>query len=94
MSEYFKREPRTFIEIADDLNDLVSELNDKIVESIREKNAGVTPVRHGWWKHERLPSTSGGSYAVVRCSVCEHQYPMTETNYCPSCGAKMDKEIK
>lgn len=94
MSDYIKREPRTFIEIADDLNDLVSELNDKIVESIREKNVDVAPVRHGWWKHERLPSTSGGSYAVIRCSVCEYQYPMTETNYCPSCGAKMDKEIK
>ena len=58
------------------------------------KKGKADAVRHGWWKHERLPSTSGGSYSVVRCSVCEHQYPMTETNYCPSCGAKMDKEIK
>jgi len=41
MSEYFKRESRTLIEIADDLNDLVSELNDKIVELIREKNVDV-----------------------------------------------------
>ena len=52
----------------------------------------VAPVRRGRWKHERLPSTSGGSYAVIRCSVCEYQYPMTETNYCPNCGAKMDEE--
>ena len=52
----------------------------------------VAPVRHGRWKHERLPSTSGGSYAVVRCSVCEYQYPMTETNYCPNCGAHMMDE--
>ena len=50
------------------------------------------PVRHGRWEHERLPSTSGGSYAVVRCSVCEYQYPMNETNYCPNCGARMDGE--
>lgn len=57
-----------------------------------EAHRDVAPVRHGRWKHERLPSTSGGSYAVVRCSVCEHQYPMNETNYCPNCGARMDKE--
>ena len=48
------------------------------------------PVKHGRWKHERLPSTSGGSYAVVRCSVCGNQYPMYETDYCPNCGARMD----
>ena len=51
--------------------------------------ADVAPVRHGRWKHERLPSTSGGSYAVVRCSACEYQYPMAETRYCPNCGARM-----
>ena len=37
MSDYIKRESRTLIEIADDLNDLVTELNDKIAELIREK---------------------------------------------------------
>lgn len=52
----------------------------------------IDPVRHGRWKHERLPSTSGGSYAVVRCSACEYQYPMAETRYCPNCGARMDGE--
>lgn len=83
---------RTFIEIADDLNDLVTELNDKIVESIREKNADVAPVRHGRWTHERLPSTSGGSYAVIRCSECQLQVPTYETRYCPNCGARMDGE--
>lgn len=54
MSDYIKRESRTFIEIADDLNDLVTELNDKIVESIREKNTGVAPK---WIPcEERLPN--------------------------------------
>lgn len=32
MADYINRESRTFIEIADDLNDLVSELNDKIMD--------------------------------------------------------------
>lgn len=57
-------------------------------------SADVAPVRHGRWKHERLPSTSGGSYAVVRCSACEYQYPMAETRYCPNCGARMDEGVK
>lgn len=44
---------RTFIEIADDLNDLVTELNDKIVESIKEKTVDAVPVVRckdcKWW---------------------------------------------
>lgn len=55
-----------------------------------EPTIDVEPVRHGRWGHERLPSTSGGSYSVVRCSECKYQYPMTEVNYCPNCGARMD----
>lgn len=52
------------------------------------------PVKHGRWIHERLASTGGGSYSVVRCSRClwpEPEYPLMETNYCPNCGAKMDE---
>lgn len=48
------------------------------------------PVKHAHWIHEHLVSTSGGSYAVVRCSNCLSQYPMTEENYCPNCGAIMN----
>ena len=51
-------------------------------------------VKHGHWGHERLASTNGGNYAVVRCSVCKSQFPMWETNYCPNCGAKMDEEVE
>lgn len=50
----------------------------------------IDHVRHGKWNHERMLSTSGGTYAVIRCSECMSQYPMWETNYCPNCGAKMD----
>ena len=47
-------------------------------------------LKHGKWIHEHLASTSGGSYPVVRCSECKCSFPMSETNYCPNCGAKMD----
>lgn len=52
----------------------------------------VAPVRHGRWKKDYLCSTSGGTYSVIRCSECDFQFPMTVTNYCPNCGAIMDKE--
>lgn len=50
------------------------------------------PIKHGRWINEQLASTSGGSYSVVRCSVCKAQFPMYKTNYCPNCGARMDEQ--
>lgn len=88
MTDYIKRESRTFIEIADDLNDLVTELNDKIVETIREKNAFaksavVAPVRHGRW----IDKIYGGK----ECSECGYIWlDFGCPNYCPKCGARMD----
>ena len=48
--------------------------------------ADVAPVRHGMWiaSHDEF----------CACSICK--YPVyvcwNQTNYCPNCGAKMDKE--
>lgn len=48
--------------------------------------ADVAPVRHGRWvaSHDEF----------CQCSLCK--YPVyaawNTTNYCPNCGAKMDKE--
>jgi len=50
----------------------------------------IDPIKHGRWKHEHLVSTGGGTYEVVRCSLCGWQYPTFETNFCPHCGARMD----
>lgn len=64
-----------------------------IVETLKDlPSADVAPVRHGRWKKDYLCSTSGGTYSVIRCSECDFQFPMTVTNYCPNCGAKMDEE--
>lgn len=64
------------------------------IDQLVEDNSKIeyVPVRHAYWIHEHLPSTNGGTYAVVRCSNCKSQFPMWETKYCPDCGAKMDKE--
>ena len=51
--------------------------------------ADVRPVVRGKWTLGHLPSTSGGSYAVVQCSECNSQFPIWRTNFCPNCGADM-----
>lgn len=49
--------------------------------------------KRGRWIHERLPSTTGGSYPVVRCSICSGTIPFDwETRFCPNCGADMRGE--
>lgn len=53
--------------------------------------ADVREDVHAHWIHERLVSTSGGSYPIIRCSACQWQYPMSETRFCPNCGAVMDE---
>ena len=54
--------------------------------------ADVREVVRGKWTLGHLPSTSGGSYAVVQCSECNSQFPIWRTNFCPNCGADMREE--
>lgn len=45
------------------------------------------PVRHGRWIHDMV--------GYVKCSVCndlEEYVCVIFYNFCPNCGAKMDKE--
>lgn len=48
--------------------------------------AEVAPVVHGRWKYHKYV----GKY---ECMECGHFVKAgTDRNYCPNCGAKMDKE--
>ena len=48
------------------------------------------PVKHGKWeKNEPLPSEW-----QYKCSECGVPSKSNSHNFCPNCGAKMDKEIK
>lgn len=53
------------------------------------------PVRHAHWTEEYLASTSGGFYQVFRCSNCQWDILgiFHPSNYCPNCGAKMEKNL-
>lgn len=48
----------------------------------------VAPVVHGYWMRARKPVT-----ANMECSVCHKEYLLSDHNYCPNCGAKMDLEV-
>lgn len=47
--------------------------------------------KRGEWMEDRLVSTSGGTYVVRRCSLCEAYYYDSGFgwNFCPHCGAEM-----
>lgn len=64
-----------------------SELYDMV-----EELPSAVPVRHGKWVREvRYTIDSLHSYQQYRCSECDMTY-ITNTKYCPNCGARMDEE--
>ena len=63
-------------------------VDDMLGDVIGEPAADVAPVVHGWWgTHSDRPDS-------LICSVCNCGFDMWKHdphNYCPNCGAKMDK---
>ena len=57
------------------------------IQCIKEAPAAdVVEVRHGRWKN-------GGNGLYDTCSACEKEiYLAIPMNYCPNCGARMNKE--
>ena len=52
--------------------------------------ADVVEVRHGWWERV-IPTKSAAKWSTkVSCSNC-HSVGYMRYNYCPNCGASMDK---
>ena len=57
--------------------------------------ADVVEVRHGKWVHSEIEDDDWGrTFHEWTCSVCGYSvgHNPTGENYCPNCGAKMDKE--
>lgn len=73
----------------------------KIVDAIvsrinRHKAADVAPVRHGrWGEYESFPlAPSLNGHPCSECGMHFSQSTIPIMNYCPNCGALMDKEAK
>ena len=55
-----------------------SELYDMI-----EELPSAEPVKHGKWTVTPI---------YIKCSECGESFMLIPQNYCPNCGARMDKE--
>ena len=98
MAEYIERE--TLYEkaywhgehpdVGNPFPDGVDAIDIKDVDAI--PTADVAPVRHGRWIERKSFHAEGG--IVAKCSACQKdvQYLGNPLNFCPNCGAKMDKE--
>jgi hypothetical protein len=57
----------------------------KIINQLSRED--VEPVVYGRWEN-----ITGGMVVLGDCSECKARQPVIGTNYCPNCGAKMDRE--
>ncbi len=65
----------------------------KFIASIPK--AEVVPERHATWidTNTKFTRSNGESGNICKCSCCTELNPCElKTNYCPTCGAKMDLE--
>lgn len=94
MSKYIDID-KAFAEV--DKGDLLVGNNAEWAKEIidRTPREDVAPVVHGQWVHTSIEDDDwGGTYHKWSCSACgwsTGQNPLGN-NYCPNCGAKMDKE--
>lgn len=56
-----------------------------------ETRPTIDPVKHGRWIRE-WDMRGNISDVVWSCSLCGKPKQWYTTNYCPNCGAKMDRE--
>ena len=56
-------------------------------EIARIPAADVVEVRHGRWENNDIPGS-----ILSKCSECGILHGSSAFNYCPDCGAKMEKE--
>lgn len=62
-------------------------------------SADVVEVKHGEWETEKEDIEWGNSLKRKYCSICRErphfdrtEYEFILTDYCPHCGAKMDRK--
>jgi hypothetical protein len=77
--------------VYDEIFDSNAEIS-RIIEA--QPTADVAEVKHGKWIADRSSCVS----VEFKCSKCSYSfvdgdpYAQCKLNYCPNCGAKMDKE--
>jgi len=58
---------------------------------IIDKAPTVDPVKYGHWVEHRYGTTLDPDCVQFYCSECNGVVEDCKTNFCPNCGARMDK---
>ena len=63
---------------------------DQIIRAIKKiKTEDVAPVVHAHWIFGEY-----NGQAIATCSNCQGEVDLIGFQYCPTCGAKMDEEVR
>ena len=70
---------RTWIEIADDLESLSNEVQEKMLDELYKRQKKTV----GKWIMDGC---------IEKCNICGERRDFPHWEYCPNCGAKMEEE--
>ena len=67
-----------------------------VKEALEMAKQTVAPVRHGRWvskkcNHKPCRIKNPEKWVTYKCSVCGYSNGRKQSNYCPNCGAKMER---
>ena len=60
------------------------------VLNLLDEQPTVAPVKHGHWIN--IDAKFENMYVAHQCSICKSEFLGDASNFCPSCGARMDGE--
>ena len=91
MAEYIDR--AAVLEIVNQLDDQTALVVGRKVANLPAANVAL--VVHGRWAHDHYQNCTE-QFEIVRCTICGHKayaeaLHIMHGNYCPNCGAKMDR---
>lgn len=74
------------------LHDVIDLLLTKDIRNFVIDGKEYARVEHGHWIALEVATEGNGTKTRFRCDQCNHYVDIgTDRNFCPNCGAKMDK---
>ena len=67
------------------------EFNEGLIAAMNAVEELPTAEKRGKWKERKPPEGSWGYGSVFTCSECGEEVDCVSENFCPNCGARMEK---